>query len=120
MRARAVDQVCGDLGQASATADLELTLGLRRGLEQPLHVLPRAETPGRRLGGRAQAVDGQPAGGPLGSPAVVRRAVDGLATFGTILTEKPVSLYAAAVLRIGYGLFYLTFLLTEFSHRNEI
>nr|WSZ15756.1 HTTM domain-containing protein [Streptomyces canus] len=38
----------------------------------------------------------------------------------TVLTERPVSLYAAAVLRIGYGLFYLVFLLREFPHRDEI
>ncbi len=43
-----------------------------------------------------------------------------LSALGTVLTEQPVSLYAAAALRIGYGLFYLTFLLTEFSHRDEI
>ncbi|MGX5188754.1 HTTM domain-containing protein [Streptomyces avermitilis] len=36
------------------------------------------------------------------------------------LTERPVSLYAAAVLRIGYGLLYLAFLLREFPHRDEI
>ncbi|NEA68531.1 HTTM domain-containing protein [Streptomyces sp. SID12488] len=36
------------------------------------------------------------------------------------LTERPVSLYAAAVLRIGYGLAYLAFLLREFPHRHEI
>ncbi|NGO42030.1 HTTM domain-containing protein [Streptomyces ureilyticus] len=37
-----------------------------------------------------------------------------------VLTERPVSLYAAAVLRIGYGLVYLVFLLREFPHRDEI
>jgi hypothetical protein len=37
-----------------------------------------------------------------------------------LLTGRPVSLYAAAVLRIGYGLLYLTFLLREFPHRHEI
>lgn len=36
------------------------------------------------------------------------------------LTERAVSLYAAAVLRIGYGLLYLVFLLREFPHRDEI
>ncbi|WP_066945804.1 deoxyribonuclease HsdR [Streptomyces lushanensis] len=36
------------------------------------------------------------------------------------LTDRPVSLYAAAVLRIGYGLLYLVFLLREFPHRDEI
>jgi hypothetical protein len=43
-----------------------------------------------------------------------------LAAFGAGLTEQPISLYAAAMLRIGYGLLYLTFLLREFPHRDEI
>ncbi|MFD4529272.1 HTTM domain-containing protein [Streptomyces sp. NPDC058470] len=38
----------------------------------------------------------------------------------TILSERPISLYAAAVLRIGYGFLYLVFLLREFPHRDEI
>ncbi|MFG2195604.1 HTTM domain-containing protein [Streptomyces sp. NPDC048639] len=38
----------------------------------------------------------------------------------TKLTEQPISLYAAAVLRIGYGLLYFAFLLREFGHRDEI
>ncbi|WP_441246458.1 HTTM domain-containing protein [Kitasatospora sp. McL0602] len=37
-----------------------------------------------------------------------------------IVTDRPVSLHAAAVLRIGYGLLYLAFLLREFPHRDEI
>ncbi|MFJ6720927.1 MULTISPECIES: HTTM domain-containing protein [unclassified Streptomyces] len=37
-----------------------------------------------------------------------------------LLTERPVSLYAAAVLRIGYGLLYFLFLLREFPHRDAI
>lgn len=37
-----------------------------------------------------------------------------------LLTGRPVSLYAASVLRIGYGALYLTFLLREFPHRDEI
>ncbi|MEU9984276.1 HTTM domain-containing protein [Streptomyces sp. NPDC050856] len=37
-----------------------------------------------------------------------------------LLVERPVSLYAVAVLRIGYGLLYLVFLLREFPHRDEI
>ncbi|MEU8454681.1 HTTM domain-containing protein [Streptomyces griseoaurantiacus] len=37
-----------------------------------------------------------------------------------LLTGRPVSLYATAVLRIGYGLLYLVFLLREFPHRDEI
>ena len=36
------------------------------------------------------------------------------------LTERPLSLYAAAVLRIGYGLLYLILLVREFPHRHEI
>ncbi|WP_406013945.1 HTTM domain-containing protein [Streptomyces sp. NBC_00984] len=38
----------------------------------------------------------------------------------TLLIHRPVSLYAAATLRIGYGLCYLVFLLRELSHRDEI
>ena len=37
-----------------------------------------------------------------------------------LVTGRPVSLYAASVLRIGYGLLYLIFLLREFPHRDEI
>ncbi|MFD7991656.1 HTTM domain-containing protein [Streptomyces mexicanus] len=37
-----------------------------------------------------------------------------------LLTARPVSLYAASVLRIGYGMLYLLFLLREFPHRAEI
>jgi hypothetical protein len=38
----------------------------------------------------------------------------------TALTQRPVSLYAASVLRIGYGLCYLAFLLRELPHRDQI
>ncbi|GAA1226947.1 HTTM domain-containing protein [Kitasatospora nipponensis] len=38
----------------------------------------------------------------------------------TFLTEHAVSLRAAALLRMGYGLLYLVFLLREFPHRDEI
>lgn len=38
----------------------------------------------------------------------------------TFLTEHAVSLYAASLLRIGYGLLYLLFLLREFPNRDEI
>src|SRR6476469_4287123 len=38
----------------------------------------------------------------------------------TALIEQPISLYAASVLRVGYGLLYLVFLLREFPHRHEI
>lgn len=40
--------------------------------------------------------------------------------FYALLTGQPVSLYAAAVQWIGYGLVYLLFLLREFPHRDEI
>jgi hypothetical protein len=53
------------------------------------------------------------AGPPHPVPDRVRAILDAL-------TERPVSLYAAAVLRIGYGLAYLVFLLREFPHRHEI
>lgn len=43
-----------------------------------------------------------------------------LDAFGVALTERPLSLYAAAALRIGYGLIYLVYLLREFPHRDEI
>ncbi|MET7567471.1 HTTM domain-containing protein [Streptomyces sp. NPDC005492] len=49
-----------------------------------------------------------------------RRVPERVGAFLTALTERPVSLYAAAVLRIGYGLLYLVFLLREFPHRDEI
>lgn len=37
-----------------------------------------------------------------------------------LLTERPLSLYAAAVLRIGYGLLYFVMLVREFPNRHEI
>ncbi|MER5730801.1 HTTM domain-containing protein [Streptomyces sp. NPDC002138] len=49
-----------------------------------------------------------------------QRDRDRLGVLLALLTERPVSLYAAAVLRIGYGLLYLVFLLREFPHRDEI
>ncbi|MDW4907240.1 HTTM domain-containing protein [Streptomyces sp. ADMS] len=55
----------------------------------------------------------QGAGAPQRVPDRVRATL-------VALTERPVSLYAAAVLRIGYGLVYLAFLLREFPHRHEI
>lgn len=48
------------------------------------------------------------------------RAPDPVTRAFTYLTERTVSLHAAAVLRIGYGFLYLAFLLREFPHRNEI
>ncbi|MEU7552008.1 HTTM domain-containing protein [Streptomyces sp. NPDC044571] len=46
--------------------------------------------------------------------------LDRMGRLVALLVERPVSLYAAAVLRIGYGLLYLVFLLREFPHRDEI
>lgn len=51
------------------------------------------------------------------SPRGVTDRIDAL---HTALTERPVALYGAAVLRIGYGLLYLVFLLREFPHRDVI
>ncbi|MFD5873867.1 HTTM domain-containing protein [Streptomyces sp. NPDC060322] len=51
---------------------------------------------------------------------VVRWPSERAVAFWTLVTGRPVSLYATAVLRIGYGLLYLAFLLREFPHRNEI
>ncbi|WP_371655875.1 MULTISPECIES: HTTM domain-containing protein [unclassified Streptomyces] len=60
-----------------------------------------------------RTAEGPGAGAPHRATDRVRAALD-------VLTERPVSLYAAAVLRIGYGSVYLVFLLREFSHRDEI
>ncbi|MET9319467.1 HTTM domain-containing protein [Streptomyces sp. NPDC003038] len=49
-----------------------------------------------------------------------QRVLDRVGVLFALLIERPVSLYAAAVLRIGYGLLYLVFLLREFPHRHEI
>ncbi len=48
------------------------------------------------------------------------RTLARIAALGGLVTARPVSMYASAVLRIGYGLLYLAFLLREFPHRNEI
>ncbi|MFF1872365.1 HTTM domain-containing protein [Kitasatospora herbaricolor] len=48
------------------------------------------------------------------------RTLARIAALGGLVTDRPVSLYASAVLRIGYGLLYLAFLLREFPNRNEI
>ncbi|WP_393059084.1 HTTM domain-containing protein [Streptomyces sp. LN549] len=50
----------------------------------------------------------------------LQRVLDRVHAFFALLTERPVSLYAAAALRIGYGLLYLAFLLREFPHRDEM
>ncbi|MGW0751555.1 HTTM domain-containing protein [Streptomyces sp. NPDC002587] len=49
-----------------------------------------------------------------------RWLLDRIGALWVLLTDRPVSLYAASVLRIGYGLLYLVFLLREFPHRDEI
>ncbi|WP_314250789.1 HTTM domain-containing protein [Streptomyces sp. DSM 40907] len=49
-----------------------------------------------------------------------RWLLDRIGDLWALLTDRPVSLYAASVLRIGYGLLYLVFLLREFPHRDEI
>lgn len=49
-----------------------------------------------------------------------RRLADRITAVWDLLTGRPVSLYAASALRIGYGLLYLVFLLREFPHRDEI
>ncbi|MFJ2931474.1 HTTM domain-containing protein [Streptomyces sp. NPDC087219] len=51
---------------------------------------------------------------------VHRRLLGRVGALWTLLTVRPLSLYAASVLRIGYGLLYLVFLLREFPHRAEI
>jgi hypothetical protein len=56
-----------------------------------------------------------PAEGPVGR----RLRLRGDALW-TLVTVRPVSLYATSVLRIGYGLLYLVFLLREFPHRHQI
>ncbi|WP_189040098.1 HTTM domain-containing protein [Streptomyces daqingensis] len=51
---------------------------------------------------------------------VRQRVLDGLGSARAALTERPVSLYAAAVLRGGYGFLFLALLLREFPHRDEM
>ena len=52
--------------------------------------------------------------------AFYRRLLTRTDAFWALVTGRPVSLYATSVLRIGYGLLYLVFLLREFPHRYEI
>ncbi|MEW1569825.1 HTTM domain-containing protein [Streptomyces sp. NPDC093509] len=52
--------------------------------------------------------------------SAVRWLLDRITAVSELVTGRPVSLYAAAVLRIGYSLLYLTFLLREFPYREEI
>ncbi|MEU5337337.1 HTTM domain-containing protein [Streptomyces asoensis] len=54
------------------------------------------------------------------SAGVVRWLAERITGVWDLLTGRPLSLYGAAVLRIGYGLLYLVFLLREFPHRDEI
>ncbi|MFI1394585.1 HTTM domain-containing protein [Streptomyces sp. NPDC020681] len=49
-----------------------------------------------------------------------RWLLDRIGALWALLTDRPLSLYAASVLRIGYGLLYLIFLLRELPHRDEI
>ncbi|MYW44264.1 HTTM domain-containing protein [Streptomyces sp. SID161] len=60
----------------------------------------------------------RPAGNATGSAA--RWFGDRIAAVTELATGRPVSLYGASVLRIGYGLLYLVFLVREFPHRDEI
>ncbi|MFF7613303.1 HTTM domain-containing protein [Streptomyces lavendulae] len=46
--------------------------------------------------------------------------LDRIGSLWALCTHRPISLYAASVLRIGYGLLYLIFLIREFPHRDEI
>lgn len=64
------------------------------------------------------APGGESASAARGSGLV--RLLARLDAFGVAVTEQPLSLYAAAALRIGYGLIYLAYLLREFPHRDEI
>lgn len=52
-------------------------------------------------------------------PVAVREP-DPVSRAFAFLTENAVSLQAASMLRIGYGLLYVVFLVREFPHRNEI
>src|SRR3954468_12272341 len=51
---------------------------------------------------------------------ILQRPADRLTAGWNLLTGRPLSLYGASVLRIGYGLLYLIFLLREFPHRDEM
>lgn len=80
------------------------------GNEQIPPLPPTADTPQEPTGGK----------GPSSTGTARQRPFDRIAALGMLLTGRPVSLYAASVLRIGYGLLYLVFLLREFPHRDEI
>lgn len=68
---------------------------------------------------RPPAVPDEPTGGPLFARLLARLSGSGRGAWA-LLTERPISLYAVSVLRIGYGLLYLVFLLREFPYRDEI
>lgn len=57
---------------------------------------------------------------PQTAGAHAKRLLDRPGALRAVLTGQPISLYAAAVLRTGYGLLYLALLLREFPHRDEI
>ncbi|QNE73279.1 HTTM domain-containing protein [Streptomyces finlayi] len=58
---------------------------------------------------------------PVGGPnRPLERVTGATRRVWVLLTDRPLSLYAVSVLRIGYGLLYLVFLLREFPHRDEI
>ncbi|MEV4947672.1 HTTM domain-containing protein [Streptomyces sp. NPDC053755] len=57
---------------------------------------------------------------PRAAARIPQRVYDRVHALLVLVTERPISLYAAAVLRIGYGLLYLVFLLREFPHRDEM
>jgi len=57
---------------------------------------------------------------PQATGTHARRLLDRLGALPAVVTGQPISLYAAAMLRIGYGLLYLALLLREFPHRDEI
>jgi hypothetical protein len=52
--------------------------------------------------------------------AVMARAAARCARAFEDLTQRPIALYGSAMLRIGYGLAYLVFLLREFPNREEL
>ncbi|WP_328541111.1 HTTM domain-containing protein [Streptomyces sp. NBC_00344] len=66
------------------------------------------------VAGAPQRAADRPAG------AIAQWLFDRITALQSLLIEHPVSLYAAAALRIGYGFLYLFFLLREFPNRDEI
>jgi uncharacterized membrane protein YphA (DoxX/SURF4 family) len=65
----------------------------------------------------APGTDGARRTDPAGAEPARRPRNGGLTA---VLHRRPISLYAASVLRIGYGLCYLAFLLRELPHREQI